>query len=252
MINVLLTTSKTLVLELDSSKAEPSLTACSLQWLNKQLWVKAAQDNNQDSLPALKHREWLKECLQNSIVEQVYLDSKLGETGIKLWADMCRESKKLVFLYIPSKIETLNKTKLIYPNLKKIIDWWTAAFLLLLFSPLMLVLTILIKISSPGSILVSQWRVGHQGRLFKLYKFRNTSNEPKQQESPQTNNFPMGSIGKWLYKFNLDELPQLFNVLQGEMLLFDSSKTQTLSDALHLDKTDNSELSSITGTLVLK
>lgn len=241
--NLLLTTSKTLVLELNSSKAELCLPSCNLQWLNKQLWVKATQDNDRDTLPALKHREWVKECLQNSIVEKVHLDSELGETGIKLWADLCRESNKQVFLYIPSESEAIKQKKLIYPNFKKIIDWWVAGILLVLCSPLMLILAILIKISSPGEILVGHWRVGNEDELFKIYKFRTIFKDSQQSLSPQKNSSQITPIGKWLQKFNLDELPQLFNVLEGNMVLFDSSSNQTLSDVLHLGKvTPNSKL----------
>lgn len=250
MINVLLTTSKTLVLDLDPSKDQPGIPSCSLQWLNKQLLVKPTPDT-QDTLPALKHREWLKKCLQNSIVEEVYLDVELGETGIKLWADVCRESRKKVFLDISSERKTINEEKLIYLNFKKIMNWWVAGILLLLCSPLMLILAIWVKNFNPDSILVDRWRVGNKGKLFKIYKFRTTLREPQQQLSTQKKNPIITFLGKWSHKFNLEKLPQLFNILQGEMGLFGSS-TQTLSDALALRKRDDSEVSSITGALVLK
>ncbi len=242
--NLVLTTSKTLVLELDPAKADSYLPSCSLEWRNKQLWVKATKDDTQDILPALKHREWLKECLQNSIVEQVYLDWELGVTGIKLWADVCRESKKQVFLHIPSQAKPVNEDKLIYFNLKKIIDWWLAGILLLLVSPLMLIVAILTKIANSDSILVTQWRVGNQGKLFKAYKFRITLHHQQNKEE-------ITFLSKWLQKLNLEQLPQFINVWRGEMVLF-GYKNMTLSQALSSEKPDDFEVYKIVKTLAIK
>ena len=254
--NVLLTTSKTLILELDSSKVDHYLPPCSLQWRNKKLWVKATQDSSQDFLPALKRREWLKDCLQNSIVEQVCLDSRLGTKGIKLWADVCRESQKPVFLRISSQRKALSEEKPICWKFKRFMDWLVAAILLLLFSPVMLTVAALIKILTPGPIFCRQWQVGNRGQLFQVYRFRTMVVDTEQQYHQvlgdrqklyQLENNPrMTSLGKWLRKSSLDELPLLFNVLRGEMSLV-GPRTWGLSDALRLGKAGHTALPGITG-----
>lgn len=254
--NVLLTTSKRLILELDSSKVDHYLPPCSLQWRNKKLWVKANKNSSQDFLPALKRKEWLRECLQNSIVEQVCLDSRLGIEGIKLWADVCQESQKPVFLRISSQRKAFREKKSICWKFKRVMDWLVAAILLLLFSPVMLTVAALIKILTPGAIFCRHWQVGNRGQLFQVYRFRTMILDTEQQShqvpddregiDQLENNPPMTPLGKWLRKFSLDELPLLFNVLRGEMSLV-GPRTWALSDALHLGKTSHTTLPGITG-----
>ena len=238
--NVLLTTSKTLVLELESSKSKPYFPSCSLQWRNKTLWVKANQDSSRHILPALKRREWLKKCLQNSIVERVYLDEKLGESGVKLWADVCRESHKQVFLRLSCQKKYLSKSQPILWQIKRFIDWWIAATLLLLLSPIILSVAILLKILTSESIFDRQWRVGHRGKLFQLYKFRSQFDQDK-------NYFLMTFMSQCLTKLGLEDLPQLFNVVRGEMSLV-GPHPGTLSDALSQKQTIYTALPGITGT----
>ncbi len=239
--NVVITTAKTLVLELESSKTKPSFPSSSLQWRNKTLWVKTNQDSLIDILPALKRREWLKKCLQNSIVERVYLDWRLGELGAKLWADVCLESHQEVFVRISSSHKKdLSKSKPILWQIKRFIDWWVAVILLLLFSPIILSLAILIKISTSESIFYIQWRIGHRGKLFQLYKFRSQFEQGK-------NYWLIRLLSKCLSKLGLEHLPELFNVVQGEMSLV-GPRPRTLSEALSQKKTIHTALPGITGT----
>jgi sugar transferase (PEP-CTERM system associated) len=90
---------------------------------------------------------------------------------------------------------------------------------LILLSPLILILSILIKILSPGCVFYKQERVGENGKVFKLIKFRSMV------ESAETNG-PVWAgkdddritrIGRWIRKWRLDEIPQLVNVLRGDM-----------------------------------
>ena len=100
-------------------------------------------------------------------------------------------------------------------------DFTLAFILVILFLPLIGLIAILIKINSRGPILFYQKRVGLHNQLFVMYKFRtmyiDTSVYSEKPNSPA--DLRITPIGKWLRKTSLDELPQLFNVLKGEMSL---------------------------------
>jgi exopolysaccharide biosynthesis polyprenyl glycosylphosphotransferase len=109
-----------------------------------------------------------------------------------------------------------------YTVLKRTFDVVAATLGILLLSPLFLVIAVLVKLNSPGPVLFLQERVGRQGRHFTLLKFR-TMHCSSQTESDTlwtTQNDPRcTSIGSILRRFSLDELPQLFNVIRGDMSL---------------------------------
>lgn len=115
-------------------------------------------------------------------------------------------------------------------SFKRSLDIVGAIFALIVFSPVMIFAAIAIKISSPGPVLFSQVRVGKGGRLFRMYKFRTmVPNAEALKESLMEKNESSGpvfkiekdprvtSIGRILRKLSLDELPQLFQVLKGDM-----------------------------------
>lgn len=104
---------------------------------------------------------------------------------------------------------------------KYILDFIAALFLVLLFAPFMIVIAVLIKFSSRGPILFSHQRVGIKNKLFVIHKFRSLHiDTPSYSEKPEsTEDTRITPIGKWIRKTSLDELPQLFNVLKGEMSL---------------------------------
>jgi len=116
--------------------------------------------------------------------------------------------------------------------IKQVLDFVGALLLLILCAPLLLVVALLIKMTSPGPVLFRQERCGLNGRPFTMLKFRSmvTDAEQRRHELEQFNEmsgpvFKLSSdpritpIGKYLRKYSLDELPQLFNVLRGEMSL---------------------------------
>jgi lipopolysaccharide/colanic/teichoic acid biosynthesis glycosyltransferase len=106
-----------------------------------------------------------------------------------------------------------------------------ALLLLLGLSPLLVVLALIVKGSTPNSSIFSrQWCVGQGGKLFQLYQFH-TSAETKDPENKPC----LTLIGQWLQQFNLDTLPQLFNVLRGEMSLV-GVPPKRLSDVLLIAK----------------
>lgn len=92
---------------------------------------------------------------------------------------------------------------------------------IIILFPVMLVIAILIKIDSPGPIFFRQKRVGKDEKIFYIYKFRSMVNGKKKSKQyfVAENDENITNIGKILRKSKLDELPQLFNVLKGEMSL---------------------------------
>jgi exopolysaccharide biosynthesis polyprenyl glycosylphosphotransferase len=111
--------------------------------------------------------------------------------------------------------------RLSYELAKRSFDLVGSSALILLGGPLFLLLSILIKIDSEGPVLFRQQRVGKDGKPFAMYKFRSmVSHAPKYEYSPRDSNDPrITRVGRFLRKSSLDELPQLFNVLQGTMSL---------------------------------
>ncbi len=105
--------------------------------------------------------------------------------------------------------------------MKRIFDIVVALGGLLLLSPLMLLVPLLIKLDSEGPVFFKQERVGKGFRPFYIYKFRTMVENASQTGSPVTfgNDPRITRVGKLLRKTKIDELPQLINVLKGEMSL---------------------------------
>lgn len=116
--------------------------------------------------------------------------------------------------------------------LKSGIDRLVASLALIVLAPTFAVIALAIRLTSPGPAFFRQWRVGMDGKTFCVYKFRTMRNDAERllaglQEQNQTDGllFKMRedprvtSMGAWLRRFSLDELPQLINVVKGEMSL---------------------------------
>jgi len=106
--------------------------------------------------------------------------------------------------------------------LKTVEDYVLSAILLMLASPVMLLIAIGVKLSSPGPILYRQRRVGWNGHEFTMYKFRSMPVEAEKETGPvwaSEVDRRATKFGSFLRQTSLDELPQLFNVLQGKMSL---------------------------------
>ncbi|MBV9608046.1 MAG: exopolysaccharide biosynthesis polyprenyl glycosylphosphotransferase, partial [Acidobacteria bacterium] len=108
-----------------------------------------------------------------------------------------------------------------YEFIKRSGDFIASLFLLVLLTPVFLLICWLIRRDSPGPAFFVQDRVGRDGRVFKLYKFRTMYvGTPPYQCSPTDSRDPrITPIGRYLRRTSLDELPQLFNVLKGDMCL---------------------------------
>jgi exopolysaccharide biosynthesis polyprenyl glycosylphosphotransferase len=112
-------------------------------------------------------------------------------------------------------------------TIKHALDRVLAALLLLLLVPVMLAIVIAVRLSSSGDVLFRQRRIGRDGREFDLLKFRSMRPRSPQAFAPQAGNAPGGvegedrrtMVGRLLRRTSLDELPQLLNVLRGDMSL---------------------------------
>ena len=135
---------------------------------------------------------------------------------------------------------------LMYPVAKQVTDLVLSLLLLVLTGPLMVIIALAIKLDSPGPVLYVQRRVGLNGRVFDFYKFRSMTNSHDHSQEhrafaqayinganvaslrddsgnvifkPVTNGHRVTRVGHWLRRTSLDELPQLFNVIKGDMSL---------------------------------
>jgi lipopolysaccharide/colanic/teichoic acid biosynthesis glycosyltransferase len=105
--------------------------------------------------------------------------------------------------------------------LKRIFDFLVSLFGLIIFSPLFLIISILIKLDSEGPVFYRGERIGKDGKPFRIFKFRTMVKDAEKMGGPSTSadDPRLTKIGKILRKYKLDELPQLINVLKGEMSL---------------------------------
>lgn len=128
---------------------------------------------------------------------------------------------------LDTKTSTKTKNEYIYDGMnglerdvKRIFDFIAAAIALILFSPLFIICYILIKKEDGGSVIFKQERIGRFGRPFYIYKFRSMQ-EDAEKNGPalfqHERDHRLTSIGKFLRTHHLDELPQLWNVLVGDM-----------------------------------
>ena len=102
---------------------------------------------------------------------------------------------------------------------KRVMDLLFAVGGLVLFSPLMLAVAIAIKLDSPGPVFFRQERVGRHGRLFRIHKFRTMVDRAEHQGRQITvgRDARITRVGRWIRDRRLDEIPQLIDVLKGDM-----------------------------------
>ena len=131
-----------------------------------------------------------------------------------------------------NKITEKNEVNLLYENIKRFIDISGALVGLICLSPIMMIVSILIKLESTGEVIFKQKRVGLNGEEFYIYKFRSmVENAEELKDSLQKQNEMSGpmfkirkdprvtKVGKFIRKTSIDELPQLVNILKGDMSL---------------------------------
>lgn len=198
------------------------LPHCILKWRQGLLFVCLGQQTTQPYISAFETKQKLVECLRQSPVRLVCLHPNLGEATLKLWADACEQANKPVFLRgtIQKKFQNQGQVS-IQP--KQWMDSIVAFLLLLLLSPIILATAILIYLYSPESIFPTQWYIGTRGKFFRLLQFPTTV---ANDDSLTT------LLIRWMCKYHLDKLPQLFQVLWGEISLRDLFCPLTLSEAV--------------------
>lgn len=241
----------------ESTQGKIVPSAYRLKWRNKKLWVSLADRSSHETFSLYEHEQWLAECLQYSSVEQVHLDTNLGEARINFWTNACEKSKKKVFIRLKSDEYLTKRQSTACWQIKQILDVMFASLILLFLTPILLGLAVLIRLTSPGPILFRQWRAGKRGQLFRILKFRTmTADAEKSHHDIMHNcsgrlhkveNDPRVTfVGYWMRRLSLDELPQLLNVLRGEMSLV-GPRPWALYDALRVNRMGRNRLNALPG-----
>ncbi len=104
-------------------------------------------------------------------------------------------------------------------SLKRILDILLSIFVMVIFSPLYLFTSIGVMISSPGGLFYSHERIGLHGKPFKIYKFRSMMKNAERAGPQLSSSYDsrITKFGRWMRKIRLDEIPQFYNVLKGDM-----------------------------------
>ena len=124
-----------------------------------------------------------------------------GKKRIKVWG--LKEGRKTTSLYVR--------------YIKRFLDIFCAVLALLFFGWLYLIVAILVKIKLGSPVLFCQLRPGKDEKIFKMYKFRTMTNEVDDNGELLPDEDRLSSFGKWLRSTSLDELPETFNILKGDM-----------------------------------
>lgn len=234
-----------------------SLPPCTIQWQPGRLLVSclsSTENLDRDSIDLALSTAL--DCLYHPEIRSIELDPHLGERGLQAWAQWGRFACKPAFVRFVPPAESPPQRHPYLWRAKRMLDSMAAAFLLLVLAPVLAAIALLIRWDSPGTIWFQQWRVGEGGKLFRMVKFRTMTEGSeklhhqimgdrdglhKQPDDPR-----ITRVGRWLRKFSLDELPQLFNVLRGEMSLV-GPRPWALYDALRIDRSGQSRLHALPG-----
>lgn len=196
--------------------------------------------NNSSPYHIVKWTDSLETALKLNLgnIETVILGTGFGGSGVSLIADKCMK-KNIQLIFIPvafsiisngASMSTIDDIMVFSAAkyhldaeelfVKRILDITISILALVLFSPLMLIVAIGIKISSPGPVLYTQLRVGRNNKEFTVYKFRSMCDNAENSTGiikSTANDTRLTKFGNFIRKTRLDELPQFINTLIGNM-----------------------------------
>lgn len=192
-----------------------------------------------EHLPHLGHHKQINRIIKNQQVEEVIIAIEKSENGIVEEIMSNLEDSDVTIKIIPKmqdilvgsvKMGAIFETPLIQispevmpawqQSAKRLIDILFSTLAIIILSPLYIFCAIGVKMSSPGPIIFSQKRVGIHGRPFMMHKFRSMVNDAEKNGVPQLSSEEdprITKFGKFMRKTRLDELPQFFTVLKGDM-----------------------------------
>lgn len=128
---------------------------------------------------------------------------------------------------------------MIYKFFKRLFDITISMIGLIITSPILLITAIAIKLESPGPIIFKQERLGLNGKVFKIYKFRSMCVDAEKGGVYEKKGDPrVTKVGKFIRKTSIDELPQFVNILKGEMSLIGPRPTLTYHPWSYNEYTD--------------
>ncbi len=182
----------------------------------------------------------LKELLEEFIPDELVVamsPEEYGETETII--DICEDTGTKMSMipfytqFFPSnpRVDYLNNVPMLHLRpiplehffcafLKRMVDFWGSLILIILLSPLFLMIAIGVKCTTKGSVIFSQIRVGKDKKEFLMFKFRSMNENVGESNTWTQNADPRKTkFGSFIRKFSLDELPQLWNVLRGDMSL---------------------------------
>jgi lipopolysaccharide/colanic/teichoic acid biosynthesis glycosyltransferase len=196
------------------------------------------------------------DLLRFTTIDKLFLPIHFPVAELKQWANLCEQHSIAIFLILPECADLPKQRSALSWKIKRLCDRSAALILIVLSSPVLLALAAVIRHDSPGTIFFKQWRVGENGQLFRIYKFRTMHQNAEQEhqkvmESQQglhklQNDPRITQCGRWMRKYSLDELPQLFNVVRGEMSLV-APRPWALYDAVRISPEGQQRLNALPG-----
>jgi len=211
-----------------------------------------AKDSDYVGVPVVGNVKELPDLVRDLNVDQVFLALPAGQRDRLLHLVKICEDENLEFQIVPDLLEVMstrvasnaidglplvgirhNQLRGGSALVKRSIDVLVSAVLLVLLSPLLLVVAVLIKVTMPGPLLFTQERIGRQRRPFVIYKFRSMIPDAEAKTGPvvaKPGDDRVTWLGRWLRRLSIDELPQLYNVLRGDMSLVGPRPQPTFFD----------------------
>lgn len=214
--------------------------SCLLLWRRNQLLVKTADYNKRNGyIYKLGKKQDLINCLRNSHINLIRIDSQLGREQLLFWVNACQEADKPIYLCIPKQY-TNNQ---LLNTLQLLINRLLAFIIITILMPLTVTIVIWMQFNYHQLTTTYEWHVGERGRLFKLIKLTT--------KNGIINNciYCKIDITQIIYKYTFEIIPGLLNVIRGEMTLFGSTSC-SLKEAINLSYLEQKKLNKIPSLFV--